>query len=236
MLANLSSINSHILIYFAKWFRYKRNHVWNEPDSGYRTVKPDCCFLRIRQCCALFLLSTGKFKAAGELELAGPSSIHCGSPKRTGHPNGTPYRKKKKVPLGRKCLFHDSILDEHHYNVMLINSCKSQLLLKGVAPKYSSPSAVSHFQHLFSASLTMLLDHDLQEEPDPAENLTQKRKKKVTIHHTGTKWLVLTGGRWPLSWGRYQDRLNFSFSCDLHSDFYLGPSKDLRGRPLGSCK
>lgn len=112
------------------------------------------------------------------------------------HPNGLAIqmllptekkKKKKKVPLGRKCFFHDTILDEHHYNVMLINSCKSQLLLKGVAPKYSPLSAASHFQHLFSASLTTLLDHDRQEEPDPAENLTQKRKKKVTIHHTGTK-------------------------------------------------
>lgn len=133
--------------------------------------------------------------------------------------------KKKKGSSGQEVLFHDTILDEHHYNVMLINSCKSQLLLKGVAPKYSSPSAASHFQHHFSASLTTLLDHDLQEEPDPAENLTQKRKKKVMIHHTGTKWLVLAGGRWPFSWGRSQDRLNFFLAVTFILTFIWVPAR-----------
>lgn len=147
------------------------------------------------------------------------------------HPNGLaiqmllPMERNKRVPHGRKFLFHDTFLGEHHYKEMLIISCRSELLLKGVAPKYSSPSATSHFQQLFSASLTTLLGHDPQEEADPAENLSQKGKKKVTIHHAGTKWLVLTGTRWPLSWGRSQDRLNFCLAVTFILTFIWVPAR-----------
>lgn len=145
MLANLSSINSHILIYFAKWFRYKRNHVWNEPDSGYRTVKPDCCFLSIRQCCAFFLPSAGKFKAAGELELAGPSRIHCGSPKWTGHPNVAPYGKKKK----KKGSFGQEVLFSWYYPGWTSLQCDAHKLMQiSTSSERSSPKVLPTLRSL----------------------------------------------------------------------------------------
>lgn len=117
--------------------------------------------------------------------LGRPSVCHCGSPKWTGHPNVAPSGEKQRVLQGRKCLPHGTILGEYCYKVMVTISRNSQLLLKGVAPKHSSPSATSNFQQLFSASFIALLDHDPQEEGDPAENLSQKRKTKAWVCHAG---------------------------------------------------
>lgn len=156
------------------------------------------------------------------------------------HPNRLPTqmlrpveKKKKRVPWGRKCLFHDTVLGEHQYKTMFIISCKSQLLLKGVALKYSSPSATSHFQHLFSAGLTTLLDHSPQEEVEPDENSSQKRKKKKKGQNLPSSHKMTSADRNKMAPCTRQvwRRIEFVFSCDLRSDFYLGPSKDLGGPP-----
>lgn len=118
----------------------------------------------------------------GKVGLGGPSVSHCGSPKWTGHTNVTPSGEKQRVLQGRKCLLQGSVLGEYCYKVMVTISWKLQLLLKGVAPKHS---ATSHFQQLFSASFIASLDHAPQEEGDPAENSSQKRKSKVPVCHAG---------------------------------------------------
>lgn len=91
MLTILTSINSHILIYMAKCFTYRINHVCNEPHSGNVTGKP----------LFLFLLSAAKFKVRLEVELLRPSSTRCGSPKYIGHPNVAPCGENKGL-LGQK--------------------------------------------------------------------------------------------------------------------------------------